>query len=135
MQTASYEAGSPDFFLEDFADSQIYALAVPPTIIQASPQSTKCTQSTTSSVGYSFGGRAGWSQTQGLNAALTGGIDISNSVTFSCPQISILYAPNLSQGFLYWQYDYGEGNGEQPHLSINGFGRCHFPATVKAKKK
>ena len=30
---------------------------------------------------------------------------------FSCPAISILYAPNINQGFLYWQYDYGEANG------------------------
>jgi hypothetical protein len=103
-QTAKYEVGLPGVVLEAFADSQIDAPLVPPTIIQASPQTTQCTETTGSSVDYSVAGSAGWNAMQGLNAALTGGVAISNSQSITCPQITILYAPNLSTGFLFWQY-------------------------------
>jgi Ca2+-binding RTX toxin-like protein len=104
QQTAKYEVGLPGVVLEAFADSQIDAPLVPPTIIQASPQTTQCMETTGSSVDYSIAGSAGWNATQGLNAALTGGVAISNSQSITCPQITILYAPNLSTGFLFWQY-------------------------------
>jgi hypothetical protein len=104
QQTAKYEVGLPGVVLDAFADSQIDAPLVPPTIIQASPQTTQCTVTTGSSVDYSVAGSAGWNAMQGLNAALTGGVAISNSQSITCPLISILYAPNLSTGFLFWQY-------------------------------
>jgi hypothetical protein len=104
-QSATYglPEGAPVFF--GFADSQIYSLPVPPTVVQTSPQSALCFGSTTSSVGAVIGGGGGWNQTQGVNAEVSGDIDISNSETFHCPfPYEILDAPNLSDGFLYWQY-------------------------------
>jgi hypothetical protein len=72
-------------------------------LIQSSPASTQCTTSTTSGVSWNVGGSTGWNQMQGLNAALTGGVSISNSQTITCPSIGILNQSNVTDTS-QWEY-------------------------------
>jgi hypothetical protein len=78
-----------------------------PTLIQTSPGSTQCTESTTSSTSWNIGGSVGWNALQGLNAALTGGVGVSNSQTLTCPQTTIENQSNLVFGFPRWTYATG----------------------------
>jgi hypothetical protein len=78
-----------------------------PTLIQTSPGSTQCTVSTTSGVTWNVGGTAGWNEMQGLNAALTGGVSVSNSKTITCPQIQIVNQSDPTLGLPQWSYTLG----------------------------
>ena len=72
-------------------------------LLQPSPNSTTCTESTTSGVSFSIGGGVGWNETQGANASLTTGVTISNSQTLACPAVNIVnqaYAAGQTQ----WTY-------------------------------
>jgi hypothetical protein len=75
-------------------------------LLQTSPDSTQCTTSTTSGVSGSIGGSAGWNQTQGFNAAITGGVTISNSQTITCPSIQIVNQSELTNATPQWAYNW-----------------------------
>jgi hypothetical protein len=75
-----------------------------PTLLQPSPASTQCTESTTSGVNFSFGGSAGWNYMQGANAELTEGVSISNSMTITCPGIGIVNEANEESAIVQWEY-------------------------------
>lgn len=51
-----------------------------------------------------MGGTAGWNEMQGLNAALTGGVSVSNSQTITCPQIAIVNQSDPTLGLPQWTY-------------------------------
>jgi hypothetical protein len=75
-----------------------------PNLLQPSPASTNCTQSTTSGMSWNVGGSAGWNQTQGANATLTGGVSVSNSTTVSCAAITIENQSDPGTGETEWSY-------------------------------
>jgi hypothetical protein len=88
--------------------------SITPTVIQTSPSTTQCSVSTTSGVTWSVGGTAGWNQLQGLNAALSGGVSVTNSQTITCPEIFIDNISNPSTGVAQWNSNlqYNDGGEE-----------------------
>jgi hypothetical protein len=72
--------------------------------IQTSPASTHCVTSTTSGVSYTAGARTGWNQLQGLDAALSGGVTISNSKTTTCPAVTIENRTDPNTAETAWTY-------------------------------
>jgi hypothetical protein len=110
LQEADYFTTSSQQGLlwDNQAANQLFAIT--PTLIQTSPSSTQCTVSTTSGVTWNVGGTAGWNQMQGLNAALTGGVSVSNSQTITCPQITIQNQSDPTLGLPQWTYGLGNPN-------------------------
>lgn len=53
---------------------------------------------------WNVGGSAGWNQTQGANATLTGGVSVSNSTTISCPGNIIANRSDPGTGETEWTY-------------------------------
>jgi hypothetical protein len=105
LQEVDFRNGvAPGYIYYSFANSQIYSLAASPTLIDTSPQTTQCTFSTTSSVDDSVTGSVGWNASQGLNAALTGGVSISKSETITCPQFMIANLGDPGSGIASWNY-------------------------------
>ena len=87
--------------------SRMVGLPGNPTPIQASPPTTGCTTSTTSSVNWNVGGSAGWTENltkgeAGLNAVLTGGVQATNTETLSCPSMQIANSTNPVTGLTEW---------------------------------
>lgn len=87
--------------------SRMVGLPGNPTPIQASPPTTGCTTSTTSSVNWNVGGSAGWTESLtkgevGLNAVLTGGVQATNTETLSCPSMQIVNSTNPVTGLTEW---------------------------------
>ena len=70
-----------------------------------------CTTTTTSGVSYSVGGTAGWNQMQGLYAALSGGVDFTNSQTLACPDMIISNQSNPDTATPSWSYKQGQNYG------------------------
>ncbi len=105
LQEMDYRNANEVLLTIDQASSSIYASSATQTsLLQTSPGSTGCTTSTTSSTSWSIGGSAGWNQLQGLNAALTGGVSISNSQTITCPQTAITNTSNPTSSQPSWKY-------------------------------
>jgi hypothetical protein len=75
-----------------------------PGLIQTTPASTYCSQSTTSGVTWNIGGSTGYNEQQGFNGALTGGVSVSNSKTITCPNFQIVNVSNPVTGDLEWFY-------------------------------
>lgn len=75
-----------------------------PIVIQTSPESTQCSESTTSSLTWSVGGSAGWNYVQIANATLTGGVSVTNSRTITCPNTEITNQTDIAHGVPYWAY-------------------------------
>lgn len=78
------------------------SVSTPPGIIQTSPASTQDVTSVTSGVSWDVGGSAGWNQMQGLNAAISGGVNISNSQTVTYPPIGIDNQSDPDAGVAAW---------------------------------
>jgi Ca2+-binding RTX toxin-like protein len=109
LQEVDYYWGSRQsaplgLFWVNAVNSDLDPILVSPTLIQPSPASTNCGVSTTSGVSWDIGGGAGWNQAQGLNAAVSGGVSISNSKTITCPQIVIRNSSNPAAGQTEWTY-------------------------------
>lgn len=88
----------------DGVQSAITSFNQPAQLIQPSPQTTQCSDSTTSGVTWNIGGSAGWSGVQGLDAALTGGVSVTNSTTITCPSTLIKNEGDPGQGKTQWAY-------------------------------
>jgi hypothetical protein len=106
-----YVLQEADYFTANNQDGVLWAnqaanqlSSITPSLIQTSPGSTQCTVSTTSGVTWNVGGTAGWNEMQGLNAALTGGVSVSNSQTITCPQIQIVNQSDPTLGLPQWSY-------------------------------
>jgi hypothetical protein len=110
VQQADYRlVGISDFpgtlSWEANVNSNIAGFKSNPGLIRTSPASTECTASTTSGTSWNIGGSAGWQGGKGLNAALTGGVTVSNSTTVTCPQTTIQNKGNPATGRTQWTYD------------------------------
>jgi hypothetical protein len=106
-QEATYVwgAGQTNFPMSDnTAISWLTPIQVNPTLVQTSPGSTQCSESTTSEVDWNIGGSAGWNYQQVANATLTGGVSVSNSETITCPTITIVNQSDPSTGNPEWLY-------------------------------
>ena len=101
-QTLEAFLPSPQLFLSTALENLISSFSATPGLVQTSPASTTCSESTTSSVGWNAGGSAGWSGQQGPNAVLTGGVSVSNSETVSCPNTKIVNDSNPGTGRTVW---------------------------------
>jgi hypothetical protein len=66
---------------------------------------------------WNVGGSAGWNQTQGANATLTGGVSVSNSTTVSCAAITITDQSDPGTGETEWSYVQLDGNGGKQELN------------------
>ena len=77
-------------------------------IIQPSPQTTMETTTETASVGYTFGGSAGWNQLQGFNALGSGSMTITNSKTTTIPPIQIANTTDFPSATAAWTYTVNE---------------------------
>ena len=77
-------------------------------IIQPSPQTTMETTTETASVGYTFGGSAGWNQMQGFNALGSGSMTITNSKTTTIPPIQIANTTDFPSATANWTYTMNE---------------------------
>jgi hypothetical protein len=106
LQHADYfwATGQGALFSDNTAISWPTPIQVSPTLVDTSPASTECTESTTSGVNWSIGGSAGWNFQQVANATLTGGVSVSNSTTISCPLITIVNQSDPSEGNPEWLY-------------------------------
>jgi hypothetical protein len=93
------------YLLASLNNSVESLLAGSPTVIQTSPQTTMEATQETSGVSENIGGSAGWNETQGLNALVSGGLSISNSKTTIIPPITITNNANLVTGQTMWNYD------------------------------
>jgi IPT/TIG domain len=93
------------------SNNQLQTLSTKPNLLQPSPASTNCSQSTTSGMNWNVGGSAGWNQTQGANATLTGGVSVSNSTTISCPGVSISNQSDPGTGETQWGYSWLTATG------------------------
>jgi hypothetical protein len=83
-----------------------------PATDQPSPDSTSCSTSITSGVSYSFGGNAGYNQTQGFNATPANvGMNITNSTTTNCPSTQITYQGDPVTGITQWTYGLEASSG------------------------
>ena len=91
--------------------------SITPAFYQPSPGSTYCETSTTSGMSWSIGGSSGWNQTQGLNAALTGGVSVSNSTTVSCPAVTIQNQSDPATGVTNWSYTTQQYGGDQTYTN------------------
>ncbi len=105
LQEMDYRNANEVILTFDQATSSIYpSSATQTSLLQTSPGSTSCTTSTTSGTSWSIGGSAGWNQLQGLNAALTGGVSVSNSETITCPQTAVTNTSNPASSQPSWTY-------------------------------
>jgi hypothetical protein len=116
FQEADFWSGGKDQpnlgFWQSETSNQLQAPTTNPNLLQPSPASTQCAQSTTSGMSWNVGGSAGWNQTQGANATLTGGVSVSNSTTISCPGNIIANRSDPGTGETEWTYQQSY-NGSQ----------------------
>lgn len=96
--------GESEIVWANSAKSTPAPFAVSPTLIQTSPASTQCSVSTTSGTSWNIGGSTGWNAMQGLNAAITGGVSVSNSETITCPETTINNESDPGTGITKWIY-------------------------------
>ncbi len=103
-----------------FADNTFSSPITNSALLQPSPASTSCSESTTSGVNWNIGGSAGWNQTQGANATLTGGISVSNSKTISCPSpTTINNQGDPGTGEAKWTFStFSPGGGKSQLISF-----------------
>ena len=73
-------------------------------IIQPSPQTTMSTTTETASVSDTIGGSAGWNETQGLNALVSGSMTITNSKTTTIPPVQISNTTDFPSATAEWTY-------------------------------
>ncbi len=76
-----------------------------PEIRQPSPQSNPATTSIETGTDTHVGGSIGWSQTEGLNAEVSGGATFINTTTTEVPPIKITYAGIVDSGIPLWQFE------------------------------
>jgi hypothetical protein len=77
-----------------------------PVIIQPGPQSNPQATTVSSEVGWSISGTFGLSTSEGLNASLTAGVNVSNSLSTQVPPISILNQADPASGSTAWIYTF-----------------------------
>jgi hypothetical protein len=88
------------------------------TVIKPSPQTTMEATVDTSSVMHTISGSAGWNETQGLNASVSGSVTISNSQTSTIPPINITNNVDLANGNTQWFYNVNELPGESETIDL-----------------
>jgi len=107
LQNVEYlwAAGESGIVWANSAESALAPFATSPTFVTPpSPASTQCSVSTTSGTSWNIGGSTGWNEMQGLNAAITGGVSVSNSETITCPQTTINNESDPASGITSWIY-------------------------------
>jgi hypothetical protein len=124
QQEADYQFApyQPEYTWWNWAQTVLVDVANDPklmALIQTSPASTHCAVSTTSSLSWNIDGSAGWNQTQGVNAAATGGVSVSKSQTIHCPSVQIKNLSDFSSLQLWWQYVRDEPPGSTLFTSHN----------------
>jgi hypothetical protein len=88
------------------------------TVIKPSPQTTMEATVDTSSIMHTISGSAGWNETQGLNASVSGSVTISNSQTSTIPPINITNNVDLANGNTQWFYNVNELPGESETIDL-----------------
>jgi hypothetical protein len=88
------------------------------TVIQPSPQTTMEATQDISSTSYTIGGSAGWNQTQGLNASISGSVTVSNSKVTTIPPINITNNVDLANGNTQWFYNVNELPGQSETIDL-----------------
>jgi hypothetical protein len=122
-QEADYWQGADEAiqipFWVGFADNTFWSPITNSALLQPSPASTNCSESTTSGVNWNIGGSAGWNQTQGANATLTGGVSVSNSKTITCPSTTITNQGDPGTGEAKWTFStFAPGPGNSQLISF-----------------
>jgi len=88
------------------------------TVIQPSPQTTMEATQDISSTSYTIGGSAGWNETQGLNASISGSVTVSNSKVTTIPPINITNNVDLANGNTQWFYNVNELPGQSETIDL-----------------
>jgi len=113
LQEADFH-GVANFLVWNTSQQAAPAIGFQPMVIQPSPQTTMEATQDTSSTSFNIGGSAGWNQTEGLNASVSGGLAISNSKTTIIPPINITNDANLQTGQTSWSYKINDLPNKQP---------------------
>ncbi len=104
------EHDDPEFPWFNTAQSSLQSLSGTAALIQVSPQTTEEARTITSGTDYTIGGSAGWNETQGLNALISGGVSINNSTSVTVPPIVVTSEANFDTAATDWIYVLSDSN-------------------------